>query len=208
MAGMSGGTMGKPFCVIPAAGEARRFGRAKQLATLDGTPLLVGALREAAAVFDGRVLVVAGAHLDAVTDLLIGARAPFTINPDWALGLGGSIAAGIRALPAGTPAAMVLNADQVRVTRKDLERVMLAWQQAPDRIVCSRYAGSYGPPAVFPARVFERLTALSGAPGARAVIDAEIERVTFVAVPDAAIDIDTEAELAELARGARREPRS
>ena len=201
MAGMSEGTMGKPFCVIPAAGEARRFGRAKQLATLDGTPLLLGALREAAAVF-------AGAHLDAVTDLLIGARAPFTINPDWARGLGGSIAAGIRALPAGTSAAMVLNADQVRVTRKDLERVMLAWQQAPDRIVCSRYAGSYGPPAVFPARLFERLTALSGMAGARAVIEAEIERVTFVAVPDAAIDIDTEAELAELVRGARREPRS
>ena len=196
MAGMSEGTMGKPFCVIPAAGEARRFGRAKQLATLDGTPLLLGALREA------------GAHLDAVTDLLIGARAPFTINPDWARGLGGSIAAGIRALPAGTSAAMVLNADQVRVTRKDLERVMLAWQQAPDRIVCSRYAGSYGPPAVFPARLFERLTALSGMAGARAVIEAEIERVTFVAVPDAAIDIDTEAELAELVRGARREPRS
>ena len=156
MARMSEGTLGKPFCVIPAAGAARRFGRAKQLATLNGTPLLLGALREATIVFDGRVLVVAGAHLDRVTDLLI--DAPFTINPDWARGLGGSIAAGIRALPAGTSAAMLLNADQVRVTRDDLERVMLAWRQAPDRIVCSRFAGSYGPPAMFPARLFERLT--------------------------------------------------
>jgi CTP:molybdopterin cytidylyltransferase MocA len=203
---MSDDRSGQPFCVLPAAGAASRFGRAKQVATLDGTPLLLITLREAAAAFGGRVLVVAGAHLDAVTHLLTGARTPFTINPDWPRGLGGSIAAGIRALPSGTPAAMVLNADQVRVTRDDLARVLAAWRAGPDRVVCSRYAGTCGPPAVFPARLFARLAALHDEPGARAVIDAEGERVVYVDVPNAAIDVDTEAELDALATNAKREP--
>lgn len=191
-----------PFCIIPAAGEGRRFGGAKQLADVHGVPMLERAVREARAAVGERVVVVAGAHLAAVTALLIGLRAPFTVNPDWRRGLGGSIGAGVRALPPDAAAAIVLNADQVRVTRGDLRELVAAWRSEPERIACASFGGNTGPPVIFPARLFSTLAALRTGRGAKAVIDAEQGDVRTVPLPNAATDVDSQQDLAEFrARG-------
>lgn len=187
-----------PFCIIPAAGEGRRFGGAKQLAEIGGMPLLSRAVREVRSAVGARVLVVTGAHREPMIRLLTGLRVPFTINERWETGLGSSIAAGVRALPPGTPAALVLNADQARVTRDDLAQITRAWQSEPDRIVCARFADSFGPPVLFPRRLFGALGDLRSAGGARDIVAAERERVHFVTLPNAAVDVDTRDDLDRL----------
>lgn len=89
--------------LLLAAGAGRRFGGPKALAVLDGTPLVVRALR---ALTDGGcdpVRVVLGARADAVRRLLPDPGIAVTAT-DWASGMGASLRAGMAAIEALDPA--------------------------------------------------------------------------------------------------------
>jgi CTP:molybdopterin cytidylyltransferase MocA len=91
-------------CVIPAAGEARRMGRAKQLAELEGHTLLERAVARALRL-SARVIVVTGAHREAVEAEVDRIRSAYpdadgrliaSHNPEWHRGMLGSILVGGR----------------------------------------------------------------------------------------------------------------
>jgi len=96
--------------VLLAAGSGSRLGRPKALVTVGGRSLVS---RGVALLQDGGadpVIVVTGA---AELAELPGPGVVSVHNPDWATGMGSSLAAGLGAVPAGHSAAVVALADQV-----------------------------------------------------------------------------------------------
>jgi molybdenum cofactor cytidylyltransferase len=186
--------------VLLAAGEASRFGSAKQATLVKGVPLV----RRAAmtAIHTGApVTVVTGAYRDEVESLLDGLDVALAFHPDWRDGLGSSIALGVRALlqeHVGIAAVMIMLADQALVDPQDLQRLIDAHRQYPGAIVAASFDGVLGPPCLFSGQDIDTLRALSGPQGARALLQRQIDRVHAVTMPHAAVDIDTPDDLARL----------
>lgn len=187
--------------LLLAAGGSRRLGRCKQLIEIDGRPLVRRAAELLLGIEPGETVVVVGAEAAAVTTALAGLELTIVENPDWRAGMGGSIAAGIAALGSDHDGVLILPCDQWRLESADLDRLRVAWLDDPARIVASRWAEAFGPPAIFPARHFPALRALTGDAGARALIRQEVESVRLVPVANAGRDLDTPADLVAISGG-------
>ena len=135
------------------------------------------------------VIVVLGHEADLVRSAI--GDAPSVINPDFADGLGGTIATGVAASP-GFDAYLIVLSDMPNL-RADVIETLIA-QAAQDRIVVPIYTAEperYGHPIVFGADFYAELTALRGANGARSIIQAHPEAVLAVAIDGNLEDIDT-----------------
>jgi molybdenum cofactor cytidylyltransferase len=183
--------------LVLAAGASRRFGAIKQLARINHEPMLLHAVRCAAAAAD-RTWVILGAHADELAAEL--ERAPVTVclNANWPDGLSSSIRAGLEYLPDSCGGALLTLADQALVTAEDYGRLAHIWRGAPQSIVAARYGAGLGAPAIFPRRLFGDLLRLAGDAGARALLREHAGEVLEVPMPSAAVDIDTPADLAAL----------
>ena len=184
------------LAIVPAAGESQRLGQPKQLIEYRGKTLLSRCVDTVIAVCPD-VLVVTGACREHVMATLAPAT-PTVHNPDWRAGLGSSLACGVARAAAGDyDAVLVVLPDQPLVGAGDLERLLAEFRSHPGQVVCAGYAGTRGVPAILPRRLFDDLLALRGDRGARSVIAGEAG-ARIVAIPGAAIDIDTPADLAQL----------
>lgn len=186
--------------IIPAAGEGARLGQSKPLVQVaDGMPLLVYQLAKLVGL-NRRVVVVTGAE-GAQLARKIGEYAGlpdervFINHPHWQRGLGSSIAAGVRALPAEVDGAMIWLCDQWRVSTDDLLQLVARWQAHPSRVVCSRFQGRLGCPAIFPQTSFATLRSLDGDRGAQHLLRSGSPPPAVVEIPAAGIDLDTVEDL-------------
>lgn len=183
--------------LIAAAGAGRRFGGCKQLQELEGRSLVrrvVDAVQQAGLPAH----VVIGAHAPALRSALADLPLRLVENPAWEDGLGASIACGVRAIMQEAPEAdglLVVLADQALLEASDLQALVRAFERDPRCIVASHLGRILGPPCVFPADLFGELATLAGDRGARSLLQAHRERVCPVAVPRAALDIDTPRDL-------------
>jgi CTP:molybdopterin cytidylyltransferase MocA len=146
--------------LVLAAGAGRRFGGPKQLASLDGRPLLDHVLATARAVLDP-VVVVLGAHAADVRAGTALAGARVVECEDWAEGLSASLRCGLKALP-DAAAVLVLLGDQPRVTAQVLRAVLAAG--APAR---AAYGGVPGHPVLLDAALVAGAGTLRGDAGFR-----------------------------------------
>lgn len=189
--------MSRIACLIMAAGAGSRFGAIKQLALVEGVPLIRRALSTAMSVFAEDTFVVAGAHGREVRETLRPALPETHLidSPEWRQGLGASIAAGVRHLTGehDYDAVLIMLGDQAALKQQDLGA--LADRFTGSHIVAAQYHGRRGVPALFPARCFDALTALSGDSGAKHLLNDTAEDIVAVDMPRAAIDIDTPADL-------------
>lgn len=184
--------------VILAAGAATRFGSPKQLARVQGHPLLPLLAARAVEVAGSAVSVVLGAHAEQITPLLRHSPASVVINRDWSEGLASSIRAGIRPISGHCQGALLLLADQASVTAEDLKRLSDAWRRQHRGIAAAYYQGITGVPAIFPREYFPQLLALRGDQGARALLQRHLDRLIRVPMPNAAFDLDTPQDLLTL----------
>jgi molybdenum cofactor cytidylyltransferase len=180
--------------IVLAAGAARRFGTLKQLQPIEGEALLLRVARRAATAVD-HAAVVLGAGAETLAALL--AAEPFTlhVNAHWAEGLASSIRTGIAALPRTCAGAMVVLADQVAIHAEHYAQLAARWREDPQAIVAAHYGGGAGAPAIFPRRLFAALLALEGDLGARTVLREHADHLITLAMPSAALDLDTPADL-------------
>lgn len=186
------------FAIVLAAGSASRFGATKQLATIDGEPLVRRAVRLAELACSRRVVLVTGNDRARVTAACAPLAGFVTVNPEFASGLSSSIRAGIEAVSPAADAALILLADQPQIGIDDLMVLSATWRQEPDAIVACAYTGTVGPPAIFPRALFPALTALDGDRGAKSVIEAHRDIVALVECEAAAMDIDRPQDLEKL----------
>jgi CTP:molybdopterin cytidylyltransferase MocA len=184
-----------PHILILAAGDSSRLGQPKQLVKLGGRPALHMTISNAVAVAGQAVTVVVGAHAAALTSMLKRSSASWILNRAWEEGMGSSIRAGIAALPIGCEAVLILLGDQVAVSADDLKRLTSAWNGESTVIAAAQYEQQTGVPAIFPAFCFSELAALRGDQGAKAVLHRHRDRVVRVAMPNAAVDLDTPDDL-------------
>jgi CTP:molybdopterin cytidylyltransferase MocA len=186
--------MPDPALLLLAAGAGKRFGGGKLRAEIAGRPLLRNALDLALQTTD-RVHVVLGADAEALQPLLPAGVVPI-IHAGWAEGMGSSLAAGVRALPADCTGVLVLLADQPALPVASLHALIARWREDPRQVCCARYAGQPGVPALFPRRLFGELATLSGDRGAKSILQREAAADGQFDLPEAGIDIDTRADLA------------
>ena len=184
--------------LVLAAGAATRFGAPKQLAELDGVPLLEHALRAITATPVGRVVVVLGSGADeiAVGVNLYGAE-PLVCSR-WDEGQSASLACGLGALE-HCEAVVVTLGDQPRVSPDAIRRVMAARDGAA--AVRATYAGKPGHPVLLERELFGPLRDVSGDKGARNLLMSV--QVHDVPCDDlgGGEDVDTPAELDALRAG-------
>lgn len=191
------------FAAVLAAGAATRFGTTKQLAELDGVPLVRRAMNAAVDVCGQNVLLVVGHDWQAVSAACDPPQGFIVCNDRYRDGLGSSIATATRSVKHVARAIIVLLADQALVSPLHVRSLCNAWSGGADEIVATEYAGTVGVPALFPSACFGDLMRLQGDSGARRLLSDERFRLRQVQFEAAAVDIDTPDDLRRISRSAR-----
>lgn len=186
--------------LLLAAGGATRFGSPKVLAPYRGKPLVLRAAQLLAPRCPGGAYVVVGASAAGVRTALAGQPVTLVDNPDWSLGLSTSLVRGVAALPPEADAVLILLCDQPAITTSDLDALIAAWRVEPALIAAAGFNDRLGPPVIIPRAFWPQLAALRGDQGARSLLEWHTEHTT-VAMPHAALDVDTPEDLARLEAG-------
>ena len=184
--------------IVLAAGAGTRFGGSKQLADLNGRPLLEHALRAMAGAPVDPVGVVLGAGAEDVLAAIDLHGADPLVCPRWEEGQSASLASGLGAMP-DAEAVVVALGDQPHVSCEAIKRVLAARGDAP--AVRATYGGRPGHPVVLERELFGPLRDVSGDHGARHLL----MKVGTADVPcddlGGGEDVDTRAQLDALRSG-------
>jgi len=190
--------------VVLAAGRSQRFGagRHKLAQPLGASSVLAQTLSRAIASHLRTVVVTTAAFVD-VARSSVAAR-DVVVLPDAgsdgnaSLGMGTSIAAGVRASP-DSEGWLVLPGDMPLVQPTTL----LAVARALDHhaVAYAQHGGRRGHPVGFAAELYPELTELSGDEGARRIIARYPAFAVDLDDPGILVDIDTEDDLDALRRG-------
>lgn len=165
--------------IILAAGGSIRYGSAKQLALVDGVPMLKRTVNNVLASDPRTVVVITGAIRTQIAALLEEDDVAFAHNPKWYEGMAGSITTGIKYLEKHQPdvdAAMVVLADQPFITGADFKSMHQAFNGKS--IVATAYPDGPGVPAIFPQSVWPSMQHLTGDAGARDLLRSTSDIVT------------------------------
>jgi CTP:molybdopterin cytidylyltransferase MocA len=184
--------------LVLAAGAATRFGAPKQLAELEGLPMLEHSLRAMRATPVGRVVVVLGSSADEIERTVDLHGAEPIVCTRWEEGQSASLACGLAEL-AHCEAVVVTLGDQPRVSPDAIRRVIGSRNGAP--AVRATYQRRPGHPVLLERHLFEALRDVTGDKGARNLLLS----VPVLDVPcddlGGGEDVDTPAELDALRAG-------
>jgi len=185
--------------LILAAGAGRRFGGRKQLAELDGRPLLEHAVQAMTATPVGRVVVVLGALVEEVTATVDLHGAEPCTCARWDEGQAASLACGLAEL-AGCEAVVVTLGDQPRMSPDAIRRVISA-RDGEAVAVRATYFGAPGHPVLLERELFESFRNVTGDHGARNLLLSVHVRDVPCDDLGGGEDVDTPAELDALRAG-------
>lgn len=184
--------------IVLAAGGSSRLGRPKQLIEYGGVALVRRAVLTA---IEARLLpvVVLGCEADACRGRIADLSALVVVNEGWERGIGSSLRLGAEHLRRETAvnAAVVMLCDQPLVDAAVLGRIVSTYRCGA-AVVAARYAGTLGVPALFSGAWLGRLAGLADDAGAKGVIREAGAAAVGVDVPEAAMDVDSEADLRRL----------
>lgn len=185
--------------MLLAAGSSSRLGQPKQLVKRGGESLVRRAAGLLLNLGADPVVVVTGYRSEEVSGQLQGLPLTAVKNPDWELGMGGSIACGVRNIPDGVDGVLLMPCDLWRLTAEDLNGLIVVWKSDISRIIMTAWNDekSYfsGPPVIFPGDLIHELSFVNGERGARPVIDRHREIVSTVELKNAAYDLDEPQDL-------------
>jgi len=184
--------------LILAAGLSRRMApKDKLLEHIDGTPLLRSTAERARLATLGPVFVTLPPSPHPRYPALDGLDVIPLPVADPSEGMNAGLRGGIAALPADTPAVMVLLADMPDLTAEDLQQVAAARDSVPDALVWRGATpdGTPGHPIIFARDLFDGLASLTGDTGGRAIVAQAQPRVHLVPLAQdrAVLDLDTPA---------------
>jgi CTP:molybdopterin cytidylyltransferase MocA len=151
--------------LVLAAGAGTRFGTPKQLADLDGRPLLEHSIRALVGSPVERVVVVLGSAADQVTAGVDAHGARMIFCERWDEGQSASLAFGLAEL-SDCEAVVVTLGDQPRVATEAVRRVIDARGPGVDAARAT-YGGLPGHPVLLESALFGRMRDVTGDHGAR-----------------------------------------
>ena len=184
-------------CVLMAAGFGHRFGGNKLTAELGcGETLIDRALSTIPADKLDRVVVVTQYPQVAAPAEKYGFTSLHNSHPE--RGQSESIRIGLAALE-DCDAALFLVADQPKLQKETVSRLLDFAAAHPDRIVGLGHNGRRGNPCLFPARFFPELLSLEGDVGGSAVIKRHLDDLLLFEAPETELrDVDTKEALEAL----------
>jgi molybdenum cofactor cytidylyltransferase len=189
--------------IILAAGASRRLGQPKQLVRIAGETLLDCTIREVRESGAQPILVVLGAHRDAIQTDVDLSGVHLVVNLNWEQGIASSIHVGIDAVQeqvADVTAVLMLVCDQPKLTAEHLRALIAIHDKTTEpAVVASAYAGIAGIPAIFPVSQFSRLLALQGDAGARYILRNPDCPLISVIFQGGEVDVDLPSDIAGLA---------
>lgn len=183
--------------VILAAGASTRMSQPKQLLPVGGKSLLRHVADTVLASPAWPVVIVLGAHAEAIRPEV--ARLPVLLveNPGWAEGLASSIRTGMGVLESfsqSLEAALLVLCDQPGLSPAAIIRLMDTHRRTGRAIVAAQYGGHPGPPVLFARSHFHELLELRGPGGARPLLVRHADQLATVDLPELAADLDTPAD--------------
>ena len=179
--------------VLLAAGAATRFGQPKQLAELDGRPLLEHSITALTESPVERVVVVLGAGADQVVARVDPHGAQFVVSERWDEGQSASLARGLAEV-SDCEAVVVTLGDQPRLSPDAVTRVIAARAEGVDAVRAT-YAAEPGHPVLLERRLFERMRDVTGDHGARNLLLSVPTREVACDDLGGGEDVDTPAQL-------------
>jgi molybdenum cofactor cytidylyltransferase len=187
--------------VILAAGAGSRFGGGKLLAPLDGRPILDRVLEAVRAAGVADAVVVLGHDAPAIEAAIPWGAERRVLNPDPDAGLSSSLRVGFAALePDGLAGAFVVLGDQPLVDPAVFDALRRAEVRGAAAFVVPRYVGGGGANPVLVLRSgWPYVAEVSGDRGLGPLLAAHPELVAEVELGGSNPDVDTPADLAELA---------
>jgi molybdenum cofactor cytidylyltransferase len=188
--------------VVLAAGGASRFGSPKQLAELDGMPLLQHAVDAVLAVpAIDPVVVVLGASAERVREAVSLRAARAVVCPDWAEGMAASLRCGLEAVGDAEWVVITLG-DQPRVTAQVIAAIADDAASAPVGVTAIRamYDGVPGHPVALSRAMLPGVAKLRGDVGARELLGSASVRTFEAGRLCDPVDVDTPEELEGLRR--------
>ncbi len=189
--------------IVLAAGQAKRFGRCKQVLRLGDRTVLDHVLDHVRASKIEDVVVVLGAHADEIREKVrIDER--IVTNDDFADGMSTSIQAGLRALPPESEAALIVLGDQPFVAPQTIDLLIEEYRRGRTGVVIPTYRGFRGNPVLVDRSLFAEILGIRGDIGCRAIFGEHPQSVVKVPVDDRGVlaDIDTKEDFDTLAGGA------
>ena len=185
--------------IVLAAGAGTRFGGGKQLALLDGRPLLEHAVRAMTSAPVGRVIVLLGAEAEHVLARVDLHGAEPLVCERWSEGQSASLACGLAEL-SDCEAVVVTLGDQPRISPDAIRRV-IAGRGGGAAAVRATYGSGPGHPVLLERELFDRLRNVSGDHGARNLLMSVRTREIPCDDLGNGADVDTPAELDALRAG-------
>nr|WP_252728724.1 nucleotidyltransferase family protein [Aliiglaciecola lipolytica] len=189
--------------MILAAGEAKRFGSIKQLAVVQGQPMLNKVIAQHRLAGLDNIVVVLGANANLIKQQ-IDLSVEVVVAQNWQLGMSESIRTGVdfivnQRYPQASHIFIGL-ADQIAVQSAQIAKLCSKALNNIDSIVTSEYGGNVGVPACFPAKRFSDLLNIGSSntdlhKGAKSILQAHKQDLIRVKVPEAQFDIDTSEDM-------------
>ena len=169
------------------------MGEPKQLLPVGGRPMVRQVTEAVCAAGLAQVVVVIGAHAEAVGQAVAGLPVELALNERWPEGMTASLHAGLRALRPEIRAALVVLADQPALTAELIRTLVDCYHTTCAPVVAPFYQGRRGRPVLFDRALFPELLAAADGKGRREVIARHQDQMARVEVQDPAIfrDIDT-----------------
>jgi molybdenum cofactor cytidylyltransferase len=184
--------MEKTVAILLAAGASRRMGRPKQLLDWRGQPLVRHVGRQILGCPEVEsLIVVTGAHAEAVTEALDGLSLLTVPNRDYASGLSASLHRGLdKAAALSAIRALVCLADQPSVTTEHLS-ALLQLRNGHEIVATAYPSGRLGVPACFPRSSWPFIRKEGGDAGAKFILQSGAYPVHSLKPDFPLFDIDT-----------------
>lgn len=153
--------------IILAAGEASRYGEAKQLLPWRGKPLVWHVAHKALSAGLSPVIVVSGAYAEKIERALKDLSVEIVHNPDWVEGQSSSVKVGLKTVGSRGGGAIFLLADQPQVPDLLIHKLIERHSQTLAPIVAPLVQGQRANPVLFDRATFGDFNQLSGDVGGR-----------------------------------------
>jgi len=179
------------------------MGEPKQLLPWKNTFLLNHVIDMALDLRPTSTFVVLGANFDSIKSRIQNCAVTIIHNKNWDVGLGTSIASGIKLIKAQDvfDAALIILADQPLIDHNFLLKFITGYNNDDRQIIASSYEnGSFGVPALFDKYYFDELIDLSQDKGAKNIMVKHESFIELINSNHLISDIDTMDDYEELYR--------
>jgi molybdenum cofactor cytidylyltransferase len=158
---------------ILAAGESRRMGSPKALASIHGKTFVQHLLDATRHPRIGITQIVLGAHADQIRAELNAPSAPIVINEEWRSGQLSSIQAAVRSFSNRPTEGLILcPVDHPLISRALVANLIAAFDSSLKLIALPTFRGRRGHPVIFRRSLYAELLAASPEIGARQIVRA------------------------------------